>query len=124
MAYEDLEAALAHYQAIRSEIIHHPGGWRDEILLRKLDLACEAAVLAVDDRECKVHIGAVEDYCRQLYSTAAHLEWARGQTSGADHLRLRILRELEAFRARVLEIETLRDASAGVPPADVDRLQE
>jgi hypothetical protein len=121
MAYEDLEAARAQYEAIRALIIHHAGGWHDEVVLRKLDFACAMAAVAVPDRQCKVHVGAIEDYCRQLYSPTAHLRWARARTSGADYLRLQILRELDAFHARLGEIEALRDGGAQRGAADRDR---
>lgn len=112
MSYEDLDAARGYYHAIRGLIIHHAGGWRDEIVLRKLHFACRAAAAALADRQCRVQLGAIEDYARQLYSDAAHVKWARGQTSGADYLRLQILRELDVFHARLGEIETMRDAHA------------
>lgn len=119
MEYEDLDAARAHYHAIRALIIHNAGGWRDELVLRKLDFACRAAAAAVADRQCRVHIGAIEDYAGQLYSDSAHRRWVRGQTSGADYLRLQILRELDGFRERLGEIEALRDAH-GRPTLDLD----
>ena len=119
MQYEDFDAARAHYHAIRALIIHNAGGWRDELVLHKLDFACRGAAVAVLDRQCRVHIGAVEDYAAQLYSESAHLRWARRQTSGADYLRLQILRELDGFRERLGEIEAQRDAY-GRPAPDLD----
>jgi len=110
MPYQDLDGARAHYHALRGLIIHHPGGWRDEIVLRKLEYTCRAAADATGDRECRKHIGAIEDYCQELYSAAEHLKWAHGHTSGADYLRLQILRELDAFNDRLSVIEAARDA--------------
>ena len=110
--YEDLEAAQEHCRAIRGLIIHNVGGWRDEAVLRKLTCACQAAASAVSDRQCRRHVGVIEDYAGQLYSERAHLAWARGHTSGADYLRLQILRELDGLRARLDEIASLRDAHA------------
>lgn len=108
MQYEDLDAARQQCQAIRALIIHHVGGWRDELVLRQLYVATHAAADAVIDRQCRRHIGVIEDYAAQLYSERAHLAWARGRTSGADCLRLQILRELDGFRARIEEVASLR----------------
>ena len=112
MEYEDLDAALRHCQAVRALIIHNVGGWRDELVLRRLYAESQAAATAVVDRICRRHIGVIEDYAGHLYSDRAHLDWARGQTSGADYLRLQILRELDGLRARLDEIASLRDAHA------------
>ena len=112
MEYEDLDAAREHCQAMRGLIIHHVGGWRDERVLRRLYAACQAAADAVVDRTCRRHIGVIVDYAGHLYSERAHLDWARARTSGADYLRLQILRELDGLRARLDEIASLRDAHA------------
>jgi len=112
MSHNDLDSARAQYHALRGLIIHHPGGWRDEIALRRIEHICRSAAEATRDRECRQHIGAIEDYSQELYSVAGHLKWARGHTSGADYLRLQILRELDAFNARLSAIEAARDASA------------
>ncbi|MGQ0543930.1 MAG: hypothetical protein ACT4P3_01170 [Betaproteobacteria bacterium] len=111
MAYEDLDAAQVHCQAIRGLIIHHVGGWRDDVVLRNLYGACQALAATVVDRQCRRHVGVIEDYAGQLYSERAHLAWARGHTSGADYLRLQILRELDGLRSRLYEIESLREAA-------------
>lgn len=113
MPYLDLDAAERQYHALRELIIHHPGGWRDESSLQRLRKICRAANAAVEDLECREHIGAVEDYACGLYSETGHRKWALGNMSGADLLRLRILRELSSFQGRLAFLEASQQAQRG-----------
>ncbi len=86
------------------------------------DLSRKAAA-AIDDSDCRSLLSAVEGYGAQLFSESGHLKWARTEMSGAHFLRLQILRELDAFHVRLLELqlEATRDAvatlAAGLRPA-------
>jgi hypothetical protein len=104
---------------LRELVIHNPGGWRDEHSLQRLQTLCRAANAAVDDPECKQRLGPIEDYGCELYSDGGHQKWARGHLSGTDHLRLKILRELNAFNERLSCLEVMRDTSV---ERDVRRL--
>ena len=110
----DLETARRHYSAMRDLIIRHRGGSLDERVLRKLlDLSRKAAA-AVDDGNCRSLLSAVEGYGAQLFSESGHLKWARAEMSGAHFLRLQILRELDAFHMRLLQLqlEATQDVAA------------
>jgi len=110
----DLEAARRHYSAMRDLIIHNLGGSRDERALGKLwDLSRKAAA-AIDDKDCRQLLSAVEGYGTDLFSESGHLKWAQAQISGADFLRLQILRELDDFHARLLQLqlEAIRNEAA------------
>jgi hypothetical protein len=112
MVQLDVENARRHYLAMRDLIIHHRGGWRDAEALGKLwDLSRKAAA-TVDDADCKSMLLAVDDYCNDLFSESGHQKWARTQMSGADFLRLQILRELDGFHARIFQLEATRNAAA------------
>ena len=101
----DLEGARKHYSAMRDLIIHNLGGSRDERALGKLwDLSRKAAA-AIDDKDCKRLLSAVDGYGTDLFSESGHLKWAQTPVSGADFLRLKILRELDAFHARLLQLQ-------------------
>ena len=110
----DLETARRHYGAMRDLIIRHRGGSLDErVLGRLLDLSRKAAA-AVDDGNCRSLLSAVEGYGAQLFSESGHLKWARTEMSGAHFLRLQILRELDAFHMRLLQLqlEATQDVAA------------
>lgn len=109
MPYVDLEIGRRSYQAMRELVIHRTGGFRDEPSWRKLQDLCRTAFAAVDDLECKEHVGAVEDFGADLYSDAGHQKWARKQMSGADFVRLQVLKELDAFYTRVFALEAMRN---------------
>ena len=100
---------------MRDLIIRHRGGSLDERVLRKLlDLSRKAAA-AVDDGNCRSLLSAVEGYGAQLFSESGHLKWARAaEMSGAHFLRLQILRELDAFHMRLLQLqlEATQDVAA------------
>ena len=112
----DLETARKHYSAMRDLIIHRRGGARDERALRKLRDLSRKAAAAVDDSDCRRLLSAVDGYGADLFSESAHLKWARTEISGADLLRLRILRELDGFHARLLQLqfEATRNAAASL----------
>ena len=112
----DLETARKHYSAMRDLIIRYRGGSRDERTLSKLwDLSRKAAA-AIDDSKCKSLLLRADGYGADLFSESGHLKWARTEMSGAYFLRLQILRELDAFHARLLELqlEATRHAVAGL----------
>ena len=101
----DLETARKHYSAMRDLIIRHRGGSRDERTLRKLwDLSRKAAA-AIDDSKCKSLLLRADGYGADLFSESGHLKWARTDMPGARFLRLQILRELDAFHARLLQLQ-------------------
>jgi len=101
----DLETARKHYSAMRNLIIHYRGGSRDERTLGKLGDLSRKAAAAIDDSACKRLLSAVDGYGADLFSESGHLKWAQTPISGADFLRLKILRELDAFHARLLQLQ-------------------
>jgi hypothetical protein len=110
--YRDVESARKHYLALRDLIVHRRGGWRDEEALAKLWDMSRKAAAAVDDIDCKSLLSAIDDYGADLFSESGHLKWSRTQMSGTDFLRLQILRELDAFHARLFQLEVARNAAA------------
>jgi hypothetical protein len=90
---------------MRDLIIHHLGGSRNERTLRKLQDLSRKAAAAIDDNDCKRLLSAVERYGADLFWESGHLRWAQTQISGADFLRLQILRELDDFYARLLQLQ-------------------
>jgi hypothetical protein len=111
MSYVDLDAGHRHYHGLRELVIHNPGGWRDEHSLQRLQTICRAANAAVEDPECRDRLGAIEDYGCELYSDGGHQKWTRGHLPGTDYLRLKILRELNAFNERLSCLEVMREPS-------------
>ena len=110
----DVETARKYYSAMRNLIINHRGGSRDQRTLEKLGDLSRKAAAAIDDSDCKRLLSAVDGYAADLFSESGHLKWARAEMPGAHFLRLQILRELDAFHARLLQLqfETTRNAAA------------
>lgn len=94
--------ALMHCARIRDLILHHPGGCADADALRIFRQLTCAASRTADDEECSALMRAAEHYAADLFTASAHHRWARGNTSGADILRLCILGKLDAFRERLV----------------------
>ena len=117
MSHTDLDAARSHYTALRDLIIHQEGGWADKESLRKLDRLCSLVVDAIDDAECRARMESIQAFANDLYSTSGHLRWTRKETSGADFLRLWILREIDAFWSRLDLLEAIRRGAAQLDPS-------
>lgn len=113
--------ALAHCGRIRDLILHHSGGWPDEEALRKFRRLSYSAGCAVEDAECSELMRVADEYAADLFSDSGHQRWARGQTSGADILRLCILAKLDAFRERALRLAGGVLALGRVTAVDGDR---
>jgi hypothetical protein len=118
----DLETARKHYSAMRDLIIHRRGGSPDERTLRKLRDLSRKAAAAIDDSDCKWLLSAVDGHGADLFSESGHLKWARTEISGADFLRLKILRDLDDLHARLLQLqfEATRNAAASLAGARLD----
>ena len=90
---------------MRDLIIHHRGGSRNEKALGKLRDLSRKAAAAIDDRNGNSLLSAVDGYGAELFSESGDLKWAQTPISGADFLRLKILRELDALHARLLQLQ-------------------
>ena len=104
---------------MRDLIIRHRGGAKDERALGRLwDLSRKAAA-AIDDGNCRSLLSAIESYGAKLFSESGHLKWARTEMSGAHFLRLQILRELDGFHMRLLQLqlEATQDVAATLAKA-------
>ncbi|TAK88196.1 MAG: hypothetical protein EPO20_01850 [Betaproteobacteria bacterium] len=108
MSYLDLDDARKQHAALLEIIIHNAGGWSDRASLGRIVEICRAARSAIDDLECKELIGLITQYAADLFSEQAHRKWDRGSMSGADFLRLEIVRVLHSFNHRLAEIEATR----------------
>ena len=69
---------------------------------------CRAAGAAIDDALCAEQLGIVAGYATDLFSEQAHKKWDRRNVSGADFLRLEIMRALHSVSRRLSEIEAAR----------------
>jgi hypothetical protein len=107
MSYNDVEIARMHYRGMRDLIIHNAGGWKDEQALELMRAFCRRAHATLEDRSGRLDLAAIEDYAAALWSESDHRRWNRNRLSGADFLRLQILRQLDRFAERldVLEME-------------------
>jgi hypothetical protein len=115
VAYTDLNEVRDCYARLRELVIHNAGGWEDVDSRAKVDRLCDAAIVALDDDECRERLGAVRTQARELFSREGHLKWSRRNMSGADYLRLQILIALEAVNTRLFFIDTLRARASQMP---------
>lgn len=124
MPYEDLEAASGWCRSVRDLVILNPGGRVHPLVLERILELLGACHATVDDHECHSVVRQIEASATALYSKAEHERYASGQTSGADVLRLQILRRLTVFTDRLRELEAARTAAAaGQPQPRRDRRQ-
>lgn len=97
---------------MRALIIHNLGGHENGEALSMLREMSRKAAAAIDDVDCKPLLSSVENDGADLFSKSGHLKWATTHVSGANFLRLQILRELDAFEARLLQLEATGNAAA------------
>jgi len=110
MPYEDLEAASGWCRSVRDLVVLNPGGRVHALVLERILELLAACHATVDDHECHSVVRQMEASATALYSKGEHYRYASGQTSGADVLRLQILRQLTVFTDRLREIEAARTA--------------
>ena len=108
MLFPDLDDARKQHAALLEIIIHNGGGWADTGSLRRVMELCRAAVSAIDDAECRENVKIIAQCAAELFSEQAHRKWDRGSLSGADFLRLEIMRALHSFSRRLADIEAAR----------------
>ena len=75
----DLATARRHYAAMRDLIIRHRGGSRNEQTFGKLSELSRKAAAAIDDRNGKSLLLAVDGHGADLFSESGHLKWAQMQ---------------------------------------------
>ena len=112
MPNSDLFIAAKHCEAMRDFIVMHPGGRQDDASLKTIRHLARAAASAVDDADCRDLGEMIIHFATHLFSPSGHEQFATGQTSGADVLRLRLLREIQALRDRLTDLEAMRGNAA------------
>jgi len=111
MPYPDIEEARARHAALKDVFSHHRGDWSaggDE--LRRVEELCREAAAAINDPQCREEMGIVGDYAAELFARGEHRKWESESMSGAEFLRLQILKALDSFRSRLYSIEAIRRA--------------
>jgi hypothetical protein len=111
MPHPDLYIARKHAESMRDLIVRHAGGWRDVESLKKLQHTTAAVANAMEDLESRHLTSVISELGVALFSADAHEKWAQGKTSGADVLRLRILREIAALQGRIAYVESVRSGA-------------
>ena len=109
MSYADIEDARRRHAALKDMFAHHRGDWSvgaDE--LRRVEGLCREAAAAMNDAQCGEEMGIVGDYAAELFSCGEHRKWASESMSGAEFLRLQILKALDSFHSRLYSIEAIR----------------
>ena len=110
MPYPDLEEARRHHTALRDLFLRDSEA-SGRTSLRQVERLCRAAASAVDDPYCREEIGIVADYAAELYSQKVHRKYESESLNGAEFLRRRILRSLDAYASRLHSLEAVRRAA-------------
>ena len=111
MSYPDIEEARRRHVALKEMFAHHRGDWTvgpEE--LRRVEELCREAAAAINDAQCGEEMGIVGDYAAELFSCGEHRKWASESMSGAEFLRLQILKALDSFHSRLYSLEAMRRA--------------
>ena len=111
MVYPDIDEARTHHGALKQVFAHHRADWSagaEE--LKRVEQLCREAAAAVSDPQCREEMGIVGDYAAELFARGEHRKWESESMSGAEFLRLQILKALDSFHSRLYSIEAIRRA--------------
>jgi len=112
MSYTDIEQARERHAALRHIFSQHRGDWASGAEeLRQIEQLCREAAAAIGDAQCREEMGIVGDYAAELFGRGEHRKWESESMSGAEFLRLQILKALDSFRSRLYSIEAIRRAA-------------
>lgn len=101
MPYAHRAIIEEHCSKLRELILLQPGGWNDTRSLERFEMLLAAAAARCSDHNCRELIRTIGERAGDLFSEQEHRRWAQGQTSGADYLRLQILRDLDTLAAHL-----------------------
>ncbi|HZM32915.1 MAG TPA: hypothetical protein VFC18_00350 [Burkholderiales bacterium] len=90
-----------HCSKLREVILLHSGGWNDTRSLDQFEGLLTVAATRCADQTCRDLVRTIGERACDLFSEHEHRRWAQGQTSGADYLRLQILRDLDTLAAHL-----------------------
>jgi hypothetical protein len=114
----DLDAAREQHAALR-EIFYSADGSLDAQLLRRVEALCRRASAATDDAYCQQEMRLVAGYAAELLTQQGHHKYESESLSGAEFLRLQIVKALDSFHSRLFSLEAMRRAAAmGVKPEE------
>jgi hypothetical protein len=111
MSYPDIDEARVRHAALKEIFANHRGDWTqgaDE--LRRVEQLCREAAAAVNDPQSREEMGIVGDYAAEIFARGEHRKWESESMSGAEFLRLQILKALDSFHSRLYSIEAIRRA--------------
>ena len=117
MTYTDIDEARRRHTALKDVFAHHRGDWSsggDE--LRLVETLCREAAAAINDPQGREEMGIIGDYAAELFARGEHRKWASESMSGAEFLRLQILKALDTFHSRLYSIERSRGSSQSIAP--------
>jgi hypothetical protein len=101
MPYAHRAIIEEHCSKLRELILLQPGGWYDTRSLERFEGLLASAAARCSDNTCRDLIRTIGERACDLFSDHEHRRWAQGQTSGADYLRLQILRDLDTLAAHL-----------------------
>jgi hypothetical protein len=112
MSYSDIDEARRRHACLKDVFAHHCADWaaRTEEL-RRVETLCREAAAAIGDPQCREEMGIVGDYAAELFARGEHRKWESESMSGAEFLRLQILKALDTFHSRLYSIEAIRRAA-------------
>jgi len=102
----NLQIAREHYKGMREILLNERSGWNDEQIRFVIRVFCDRARPLVGDLVCKTHLDAVAEYVAAQWPEAASKKWEASRVSRTQFLRQQILRELDAYAARLDVLET------------------
>ncbi|HEY2337602.1 MAG TPA: hypothetical protein VGI18_09600 [Burkholderiales bacterium] len=111
MGYADIDEARRRHAELKEMFSSHRADWATGAgELQRIENLCREAAAAINDPQCREEMGIVGDYAAELFGRGEHRKWESESMSGAEFLRLQILKALDSFHSRLYSIEAIRHA--------------
>ena len=110
--HADLDYAQ-HYLILLSDLLATAEGGRYWPRVRaQVAFLCRAAKGALADLVWQDHMDDVASFAQALYSDDEHMGWARGDLTGVEHLRVQVLKTLNALSTRLTLLKSRRESQS------------
>ena len=106
MPSRNLRDARDHYKEMRKLLVKQQSLWPTEQLRFVLRVFCEYAARLVSDLVCESHLATVAEYAAVHWSHNTERKWQASGLSPTQFLREQVLRELDAYAARLDALES------------------
>jgi hypothetical protein len=107
--YADLDQAEQYLTLLADLLSTVNGGHKSDRVLAQVRFLCREANRALRDLIWQDHLEDTKTFASALYSDLEHLQWAKRNRTGVEHLRLQLMKTLNALTTRLTVLRANRE---------------